>query len=54
MTPALRALVHRDATIDELEAQTVQDGMARLVTQALAMARDGTISPDEVLRVRLD
>jgi len=54
MSPALRALVHRGATIDELEAQAVTDGMAKLVTQALELARNGTISLDEVLRVRLD
>jgi len=54
MSPALRALVHRGATIDELETQAVRDGMVKLVSQALALARAGTISLDEVLRVRLD
>lgn len=54
MTPALRELVRTGATHDQLEEQAVKDGMMRLTTQALALARAGTISLNEVYRVRLD
>jgi type IV pilus assembly protein PilB len=54
MSPALRGMVHERATYDQIEQQAVKEGMTRLTTQALALARAGTISLDEVFRVRLD
>jgi type IV pilus assembly protein PilB len=54
MNPALRELVSRHATIDQMEAEAMKGGMRKLVSQALELARAGTISVDEVLRVRLD
>lgn len=54
MSPALRGLVTRGGTIDELEAEAVRGGMTKLVVQAVDLARAGTISLDEVMRVRLD
>lgn len=52
MTPALRRLVSAGASAEQLETQAVKDGMTRLTQQVLARA--GTISLDEVSRVRLD
>lgn len=54
MNPAQRELIHAQATYDQIESQAVKDGMTRLTSQALSLARAGTISLDEVLRVRID
>lgn len=54
MTPALRRLVSAGASPEQLETQAVKDGMTRLTQQALVLARAGTISLDEVSRVRLE
>lgn len=56
MSPAQRELIRAQATHDQIEEQAVKEGMKRLSAQALALAlaRTGTISLDEVLRVRID
>jgi type II secretory ATPase GspE/PulE/Tfp pilus assembly ATPase PilB-like protein len=54
MSPAIRRLVAEHASHERLEEEAVAEGMTRLTAQALAMARAGIISFDEVLRVRLD
>jgi type IV pilus assembly protein PilB len=53
MSPALRELIGAQATDDQIEQQAVKEGMRPLTGQALALARSGTISLDEVLRVRI-
>jgi type IV pilus assembly protein PilB len=54
MTAVLRALVTRRAGHDEIEAQATREGMVRLTTQALSLARAGTIALQEVYRARLE
>jgi type IV pilus assembly protein PilB len=54
MSPAIRNLVVKQASHELIEEQAVAEGMTRLTGQALALARAGTISLDEVLRVRLE
>jgi len=53
MSYALREMVRAGLPHDQLEEQAIKEGMVPLTTQALALARAGTISLDEVLRVRL-
>lgn len=54
MSPELRRLVQTGASHDQLEARAVEEGMVPLNTQALALARAGTISLTEAFRARLD
>ena len=54
MTPALRKLVIERAGPDDIESQATREGMVRLTTQALTLAREGTISLQEVYRARLE
>lgn len=54
MSPVLRELVHAGASYAQIETSAVQEGMVPLTTRALALARAGSISLNEVLRVRLD
>ena len=44
MSPELRKLVIAGASLDQLEAQAVAEGMVRLTSQALGLAQAGTIS----------
>jgi type IV pilus assembly protein PilB len=54
MSVELRRLVLAGASHDEIEARAVTEGMVRLTTQALGLARTGSISLAEVFRARLD
>lgn len=54
MTPALRELVNGHATHDQIETLAVEQGMRHLTDRALELARVGTISADEVLKVKID
>jgi len=53
-SPALRRLISERASHERLEEQAIKEGMTRLTDQALVLARAGTISLDEVMRVRLE
>jgi len=54
MTPALRERIHAGAGDDELQSIAEREGMVRLTTQALALARTGETSLAEVYRARLE
>jgi type IV pilus assembly protein PilB len=54
MSPAIRRLLVEHACHERIEEQAVAEGMTRLTSQAVTLARAGTIALDEVLRVRLD
>lgn len=54
MSPALRERIHSSAGEDELQAVAESEGMVRLTTQALALARTGETSLLEVYRARLE
>jgi type IV pilus assembly protein PilB len=53
LTPALRELIHNNASHDAIEAGAIREGMVPLTSQALALARNGVISMQEVYRARL-
>jgi type IV pilus assembly protein PilB len=54
MTPAIRALIVPGAEADRIHNQAVADGMVPLTASALALARAGRISLEEVWRVRAE
>jgi type IV pilus assembly protein PilB len=54
MSNALRERIHSGASDDELQAIAENEGMVRLTTQALALARTGETSLLEVYRARLE
>jgi type IV pilus assembly protein PilB len=54
ITPVLRERIHARAGDDELQALAEKEGMVRLTTQALALARSGETSLAEVYRARLE
>ena len=54
MSPALRDRIHSGAGENEVQAVAENEGMVRLTTQALALARTGEISLLEVYRARLE
>jgi len=54
MSPELRKLVHEGASPEQLESRAAKEGMVRLGTQSLALARAGVISLGDAFRARLD
>ena len=54
VTPALRKLIDRKASADELRALAVQEGMVPLTQNALALAREGITTLDEAFSVKLE
>lgn len=54
LTPALRALLTPAVAAGTLREQAVRDGMVPLTTNAVELARTGTISLAEAYRVRLE
>lgn len=54
VTPELRDLVRAGINASEIEALAVRQGMSRLTSSALALARAGTIPLSEAFRVRLE
>ena len=54
VTPALRKLIDRKASADELRALAVDEGMVPLTQNALALAREGITTLDEAFAVKLE
>ncbi|MBI1194458.1 MAG: type II secretion system protein GspE [Gammaproteobacteria bacterium] len=54
VTPSVRALILADASVEDIRALAVKEGMLPLTDNALMHARQRTTSLSEVYRVRLD
>lgn len=54
VTPAVRRLVNRNASADEIRAAAIAAGMVPLQENALKLARAGVTTLEEVLSTRLD
>jgi type IV pilus assembly protein PilB len=54
VSSALRELIDRKASADELRRLAVQEGMIPLTQNALALAREGITTLDEAFALKLE